>query len=68
MPCRADIGSVDITIVDAEIKHQRDFGDEKKTEEESETAQRFLAAFLERDVIDLINTGPQHIESRHYRD
>src|SRR5277367_3497532 len=60
MPGRTDIGCFDIAVVDAEIEHEAYFGDEQETEEEGEAAQRFLAAFFERDVIDLVDAGAEH--------
>ena len=48
VPARADIGCLDVAVVDAEHHHQRDFGDEQQAEEECEAAQRVLPALLER--------------------
>jgi hypothetical protein len=64
----ADIGRFDVAVIDAEIEDQRDFGDEQKAEEEGEAAQRFLAALLERLIIDLVNAGAEHVERRHHDD
>ena len=68
MPGRADIARLDVAVVDAEIEHQQHFGDEQKAEEEGEAAQRFLAALLERDVIDLIDPGAERVERRRHDD
>ena len=68
MPGRADIGSLDVAIVDAEIEYERDFGDEQKTEEEGEPAQRFLAALLKRNIVDLINSSSERVERRRRDD
>ncbi len=67
VPGRTDIGRIDVAVVDAEIQDQRHFGDEQKTEEEGEAAQQFLAALLERNVIDLVDAGAEHVEQRASR-
>src|SRR4029077_6161680 len=47
---------------------QTDFSDEQQAEEEGEATQRFLAAFFERHVIDLIDAGAEHVEPRRHDD
>ena len=64
----ADIGRVDGAVVDAEHQVQPDLGDEQQAEEEGEAAQRFLAAFLERLVVDLIDEHAEHIKHRQHHD
>ena len=64
VPGWADIGRFDVAIINAEIEHQRHLGDEKKPEEKRQAAHRFLAAFFERNVINLIDAGTQRIECR----
>ena len=44
------------------------FSDEQQAEEECEAAQRVLAVFLERIVIDLIDRGPEREERRKHDD
>src|SRR5580658_6510257 len=68
MPSRPDIGRFDVAVVDAEIEHERDFSDEKQAEEEGKPAQRFLAAFFKRHVIDLIDAGAEHVKRRRRDD
>src|SRR6201999_598413 len=68
MDAWADIGSLDIAIIDAEGEDQPDLGDEQKTEEEGQAAQRFLSAFLERQVIDLIDDRAEREEHRQHDD
>src|SRR5262252_5747240 len=68
MPGRPDVRRLYVAVVDAEIKNEHHFGDEQQAEEESEPAQRFLAAFLERHVVDLIDAGAKHIEGRYRQD
>ncbi len=43
------------------------FGDEQQAEEEGEAAQRLLSAFLEGQVIDLINQRAEIIEDRQHQ-
>src|SRR5271156_4689659 len=62
MPGGADIGRFDVAVIDAEIEHERYFGDEQESEEEGEPAQGFLSAPLERDVVDLIDAGAERVE------
>src|SRR5579885_1485366 len=64
----ADVSGVDRTIVDAEDEQQDHFRHEQKTEEEREPAQGFLAVFLKRHVIDLVDEGAQRVESRQHQD
>jgi hypothetical protein len=68
MPSRTDIPRLDVTVVDAEIEDQADLGDEQEAEEEGEAAQRFLAAFLERDIVDLVDGGAERVERRSQDD
>ncbi len=58
-PARPDIGRLDVAVVDAEHEDQHHLGDEQQAEEEGEPAQRFLAALLERLVVDLIDAGAE---------
>jgi hypothetical protein len=57
-----------LAIKTRETRHGTKIRKEQQAEKEREPAQRFLAAFLERDVIDLIDPGSQHIKNRHHRD
>ena len=68
MPGRTDIPRFDVAVVDAEIEDQADLGDEQEAEEEGEAAQRFLAALLERDVVDLVDGGAERVERRSQDD
>ena len=62
-----DIGSFDVAIVDAEHQDQRHFGDEQQAKEECKAAQRFLAAFFEREVVDLIDRHAERVEERQHQ-
>src|SRR5207237_925479 len=62
----ANVGSLDVTKIDAEHQDQADLGDEKNAEEEGETAQRISATPFERQVIDLIDERAECIESRQH--
>ena len=64
----ADIGGLDEAVIDAEDQDQRHLGDEQQAEEEGEAAQPFLAAPLERAVIDLIDQRAQRIKGRQRDD
>src|SRR3990172_2134339 len=68
MDAGSDIGGFDVTIVDAEYQDQRHFGDEQQAEEEREPAQRFLAAFFEREVVNLIDRRAERVEHRQHQD
>src|SRR6266545_1156157 len=54
-------------VVHAEDQDERDLGDEEYAEEERETAQRFLSAAFETDVIDPVQNHPQKKEQRGHR-
>ena len=61
-----DIGGLDVAVVDAEGEDQAHFGDEQQAEEEREPAQRFLTAFFERQVVDLIDRGAEREKRRQH--
>src|SRR5205807_5643060 len=63
---RPDVDRLDVAVIDAEHQDETDLGDEQQAEEERQPAQRFLAAPLERGVIDLIDRAAQHVERRQH--
>ena len=68
MDARPDIGGFDVAVVDAEHQDQRHLGDKQQAEEESKAAQRFLPAFFERQIVDLINRCAERKEHRQHDD
>ena len=63
-----DVVRLHVTVIDAEHENEQHLGDEEQAEEESEAAQRFLSALLERHVIDLIDGGAERVEGRQHQD
>ena len=68
MQTRPDIRRLDKAVIDTKDEDQRHFSDEEKTEEESQTLDRFLASALERIIIDLVHSHADEKERRYHDD
>src|SRR5258706_15144287 len=61
-PSHVAVARVHHPVVHAEDEDERDLGDEEDAEEERETAQRFLSAALEAQIINPVQSHPQKKE------
>jgi hypothetical protein len=63
---RPNVRRFDVTVVDAEGQLPNEFSDEQNAENKGKAAERFLAAFLERQIVDLVDHDAEQVEDRQH--